>query len=62
MTVEPFLDRGTIAYMNKLFSDATPNINDSERQIWIRVGKREAALEMLGRLEIQNKNNRLENE
>ncbi|MCT6870742.1 MAG: hypothetical protein M3Z70_02735 [Bartonella sp.] len=62
MTVEPFLDRETIAYMNKLFSDATPNINDSERQIWIRVGKREAALEMLGRLEIQNKNNRLENE
>lgn len=62
MSEEPHLDRETIAYMNELYSNATPHINDSERQIWIRVGKREAALEMLGRLEIQNKNNRLENE
>ena len=62
MAEEPHLDKETIDYMNKLFSDATPKIADSDRQIWIRVGKREAALEMLGRLEIQNKNNRLENE
>jgi hypothetical protein len=40
--VEPHVSKELLEYMNQMFPDKCPDVTDTERKIWVNVGKREA--------------------
>jgi len=40
--LEPHVSKELLEYMNKMFPDKCPDVTDTERKIWVNVGKREA--------------------
>jgi len=50
------IDIKLIEYLEKQFPDKSPEVNDSERLIWIKVGQASVVRHLKKELEIQDEN------
>ena len=50
------IDKELIEYLEKQFPDKSPEITDTERLIWVRVGQVSVVKHLIKKLEIQDEN------